>query len=224
MKNIIQIAGVRGQHDLDILLSSGVDYIGFPFRLAFHQEDISENEAARLIRQIPQTTKAVLITYLSESSQILKLSEFLKVKAVQIHGDISPEELKMLRAGTSHVELFKSLIIGRESVSELEEHIQQYSPFIDAFITDTFDPESGAQGATGKIHDWQISRHIVERSAKPVILAGGLNPANIKKAIELVRPAGVDAHTGVEDQEGNKDPKKVKQFVSISRQSFRELP
>ncbi len=223
MKNIIQIAGVRGQHDLNILLSNQVDYIGFPFRLSHHQEDISEPEAACLIRKVPRTSKAVLITYLSESRKIIELSLSLKVTVVQIHGNISLKELNILRGKASYLKIFKSLIIGRENRSELEHHIQQYSPYVDAFITDTFDPESGAQGATGKTHDWEISRRIVELSPIPVILAGGLNPDNVGQAIWQVRPAGVDAHTGLEDPQGDKDEKKVRAFVSSARQVFQEL-
>jgi len=223
MKNIIQVAGVRNQRDLDILLSCGVDYIGFPFRLSHHREDISKQEAARLIGQIPPTSKAVLITYLGDAAKIQVLSDYLKVKAVQLHGDISLKELSILRKKAPRLEIIKSLIIGIESWSGLEDRIEQYSPFTHAFITDTFDRKSGAQGATGKTHDWEISRRIVERSPKPVILAGGLNPTNVKQAIEQVRPAGVDAHTGLEDPQGNKDAKKVKAFVTKARQTFQKL-
>jgi hypothetical protein len=53
-----------------------------------------------------------------------------------------------------------------------------------------------ASGATGKTHDWRVSRRLVEVADKPVILAGGLNPENVKRAILEVRPAGVDSHSG----------------------------
>ena len=223
MKNIIQIAGVRNQTDLDILLSCGVDYIGFPFRLSHHREDISEQEAARLIELLQPTSKAVLITYLGEAAKIQALSEYLKVKTVQLHGDISLKQLRILKEKAPHIEIIKCLIIGIENWFGLEDCIEQYSPFIHAFITDTLDRESGAQGATGKTHDWEISRRIVERSPKPVILAGGLNPTNVKQAIEQVRPAGVDAHTGLEKSRGNKDEKKVRAFITNTRQTFKEL-
>jgi phosphoribosylanthranilate isomerase len=51
------------------------------------------------------------------------------------------------------------------------------------FITDTFDPSTGASGATGKTHDWDISKSLVQLSPKPVILAGGLNAENVYEAI-----------------------------------------
>ncbi len=94
---------------------------------------------------------------------------------------------------------------------------------MDAFITDTFDPATGASGATGKTHEWGISRELRALSPKPLILAGGLNPENVREAIETVRPAAVDAHTGVEDAEGRKDPAKVRAFVAAAREGFRRM-
>jgi phosphoribosylanthranilate isomerase len=92
---------------------------------------------------------------------------------------------------------------------------------VDAYITDTFDPETGASGATGKTHDWRVSRRVVGQSPRPVILAGGLTPANVRDAILAVRPAGVDAHTGLEDASGRKSGEKVKKFVGGAREAFR---
>jgi phosphoribosylanthranilate isomerase len=60
----------------------------------------------------------------------------------------------------------------------------------------------------------------VERSDRPVILAGGLTPENVRQAIAEVRPAGVDAHTGVEDSTGRKSREKVLKFLSEAREAF----
>ena len=88
---------------------------------------------------------------------------------------------------------------------------------MDGFITDTYAPETGASGATGRTHDWAVSRRLVQLSPKPVILAGGLTPANVRQAIATVGPAGVDVHTGVEDASGRKDRGKVLAFVAAAR-------
>jgi phosphoribosylanthranilate isomerase len=220
LKNIIQIAGIHNQKEIDILVSCGVDYIGFPFRLTHHQEDISESEAAYLIRLLPRQIKGVLITYLDDEREIINLCQNLGVTTVQLHGEIRLESLKNLKEKESDIDIFKSIIIGKNSWKEIEETIELYSPLVTAYITDTFDPSSGATGATGKIHDWQISRKIVQISSKPVILAGGLNPDNVEEAIHAVQPAGVDVHSGVEDQQGYKNDQKVRQFVSRARRAF----
>jgi phosphoribosylanthranilate isomerase len=223
LKNIIQIAGVRNKEELALLVSCGVDYIGFPFRLTHHQEDISESKAARMIRKLPNSCEAVLITYLKKALKIIELCNKLGLNTVQLHGEIQPEEVQNIKVKKPEIEIFKSIIIGQSNWNKIEKSIEIFSPWITAFITDTFDPSSGASGATGITHDWKISRKIVQISRKPVILAGGLHPNNIETAIDTVRPAGVDVHTGVEDQQGFKDDTKVKRFVSGARQTFEQI-
>jgi len=129
----------------------------------------------------------------------------------------------MLKELHPEIDIFKSIIIGHSNWEDIEKSIDLFSPWIKAFITDTFDPSSGATGATGKTHDWEISHRIVQSSPKPVILAGGLDPDNVYRAIQHVRPAGVDVHTGVEDLNGFKDKEKVQQFISRARQAFKKI-
>jgi len=218
MKNIIQIAGIHNQQEIELLISCGVDYIGFPFRLTHHQEDIGETEAAHLIRLLPDSTKGVLITYLNDKKEIIKLCRILGVKTVQLHGEIRLELLQKLKESDPDVDIFKSIIIGNSSWEEIEEMIELFTPLVTAFITDTFDPSSGATGATGKIHDWNISRKIVQISPKPVILAGGLNPENVKEAILTVQPYAVDVASGVELRPGIKDPETIRAFVENAKE------
>jgi phosphoribosylanthranilate isomerase len=95
--------------------------------------------------------------------------------------------------------------------------------FVEFFLTDTFDPDTGASGATGKTHDWTVSRVLARKAGRPLILAGGLNPANVRQAILEVAPAGVDSHTGVEGPDGRKDRTLVERFVSEARRCFAEI-
>jgi len=106
------------------------------------------------------------------------------------------------------------------NLDELLNDLRDFAPFVNAFITDTWDPQTGARGATGKTHDWKASRRIVESAIRPVIVAGGLTPENVGRAIVQVRPAGVDSHTGVEAPDGTKDPALVRNFVEESRRAF----
>jgi len=110
-----------------------------------------------------------------------------------------------------------------DNAAALQEAVDRFAPLVDAFITDTFDPATGASGATGKTHDWTVSRRLVERSPKPVILAGGLTAGNVRDAIRTVRPAGVDVHTGVEGSDGRKRRDLVHTFVAEARAGFASL-
>jgi len=220
MKDLIQIAGVIDKEEAIMLMSAGVDYLGFPLRLLVHKEDLTEDEAVEVIKTISLPHRAVLITYLYNAEEIIKLCTKLNVNIVQLHGKISQEELERTKLLRPDLEIIKSLVVTENNYPELERTIDTLSAFVDAFITDTFDPTTGAEGATGKTHDWKISRKLVELSPKPVIVAGGLNHTNVKKAILEIHPAGVDSHTGVESKDGRKNYDLVKKFVEESKEGF----
>jgi len=222
-QDVVQVAGVVDQAEADLLVECGVDLVGFPFRLSVHREDLSEADAAAIVRRLPATTRGVLITYLADATSIRGLAEFLGVAAVQIHGDIDLAELARLRAAVPRLALMKSLVVRPDGAAALEASVERASPFIDAFLTDTFDPTTGATGATGKTHDWSVSARLVAVSTRPVILAGGLRPTNVAEAIGRVRPAGVDAHTGVEGADGRKRRDLVAAFVDEARRAFRSV-
>jgi len=223
VKNIIQIAGIIDAEETRLLVNSGVDWLGFPLRLPVNKEDISETNAAKIVHQLPAGHAGVVITYLERADDIHKLCKQLGVKKVQVHGKITITELQRLRQIAPDLFILKSLIVRGDNLPDLEKQVALFSPLTDGFITDTHDPKTGADGATGKTHDWRISRRLVEISPKPVMLAGGLKPENVFEAIITVRPAAVDAHTGVEDESGRKNPRKLQTFVDEARRGFFEI-
>ncbi len=162
----------------------------------------------------------VLITYLDKAKEIAAFGHALGARIVQLHGDIARDELKRLKALDPGLIVIKSLVVGLHDDKILEATLRELSPIADAFITDAFDRKTGASGATGKTHDWRVSKRLVELSDRAVILAGGLTPENAKKAILEIRPSGVDAHTGVEGTNGRKSRDKVKRFLSEAHEAF----
>ena len=219
-RDFIQIAGVRDLDEAKLLMECGIRYLGFPLRLPVNKEDLSEPAAAAIIRTMRAPSYGVAITYQSTAEDIVDFMDYLGASLVQLHGDIASQELAKLKRLRPHLTVIKSLVIGKQPFEELVDTLQRLSTFVDAYITDTFDPETGASGATGKVHDLQVSRRLVELATKPVILAGGLTPENVREAITFVAPAGVDAHTGVEDVAGHKDPAKVRRFAAEARAGF----
>jgi phosphoribosylanthranilate isomerase len=217
---LIQIAGVIDAAEAQMLQQCGVRYLGFPLRLPVHREDLTETAAAMIINGLVPPAFGVLITYLSQANEIAGFCHALGAQIVQLHGAIERNELKRLKTLDPDLTVIKSLVVGMHSDKSLETMLRELSPFVDAFITDTFEPKTGASGATGKTHDWRISRRLVELSERPVILAGGLTPQNVKRAILEVQPAGVDSHTGVEDSTGRKSREKVQKFLSEAYEAF----
>lgn len=101
----------------------------------------------------------MLITDLKNTNNIFAVYKY--VKWVQLHEDIELEEVKKLKKLEPSLNIINSLVVGRYDEKNLLSLVKSFSLFVDAFITDTFDPETGAYGATGKTHNWNISRKIV---------------------------------------------------------------
>ena len=216
----IQVAGIIDLAEAEMLISCGVNFLGFPLRLPVNKEDCTEEEAASIIDQTKDRVKSVAITYLNEADEIIKFFKKLNVEIIQLHGDISIDELRKLKSVAPGLNIIKSLVMREGNTGELENIISSTQKYVDAFITDTFDPSTGASGATGKTHDWKLSRKLADLSTKPVILAGGINHLNVYDAMIAVKPAGVDTHTGVEGIDGRKDFDKVKKFVEEAKRAF----
>jgi len=223
MKAAIQIAGIIDRAEADLLVAAGVEFIGFPLRLRDGREDLRESEAKAIIGGLPARVQAVVITYLDRAAQVLDLCDAIGVHWVQLHGPIDAGQLKRLRELRPSLSVIKSLIVRGDNLSALKAEVDSHADLVDAFITDTYDPLTGRTGATGRTHDWRLSRELVEFSPKPLILAGGLNPANVREAIVQVRPAAVDAHTGVEGADGRKDRQCVHEFVTRARTAFAQV-
>lgn len=222
MRGWVQVAGIRHEAEARACLEAGADLLGFPFRLPVHREDLPESEAAALIRTLGIQSRAVLITYLEKGHEIADLADQLGCQWVQLHGRIEAGELEILRRLRPQGRLMRSLVLREDGFQQAHESLKQCEPWVDAFLTDSHDPRTGADGATGLVHDWRLSQQLRQATRKPLMLAGGLKPGNVAAAIAAVGPAGVDAHTGLEDAHGAKDPALVRAFVQAARQAFAE--
>lgn len=219
-ENVVQIAGISSDAEAQMLVECGVDFLGFPLGLDVHDEEISRQDAGAIIRSLLPPHFGVVITYLDNARDVIALCDTLGAGLVQLHADVAPAELSRIKKARPLLRVIKSIVVRGDAGQDFEAAIDRIARAVDAFIIDTFDPETGASGATGKTHDWRVSRRIVEHSPLPVILAGGLTPENVAEAIRVVRPAGVDAHTGVEDAAGRKDRERVRMFVERAREAF----
>jgi phosphoribosylanthranilate isomerase len=220
---IIQIAGILDHEEAFMLCDSGVTHIGFPLRLAYHREELSDRQARDIIRSLPADVSKVLITYLTVPGEIADLARFLGADTVQLHEQPGRRALVRLRDIAPDLRIIRSLIVAEADPGNLAREARSESDLVDFFLTDTYDPATGASGATGKTHDWKISRVLARHCDRPLILAGGLTATNVRRAVREVKPAGVDAHTGVEGPDGRKDPRLVEAFIREALLGFREV-
>lgn len=128
MKHFIQIAGIRDQQEAEMLIAAGVDWLGFPLRLASHKEDLLEAEAAQIIKSLRPPHEGVLITYLNKADEIVTLCHSLGTGKVQIHGEITLDQLKAVKVLDSSLFVIKSLVVRDNNQNALEDEVHSFSP------------------------------------------------------------------------------------------------
>ncbi|MDQ3015101.1 MAG: phosphoribosylanthranilate isomerase [Bacteroidota bacterium] len=116
-----------------------------------------------------------------------------------------------LKATIPQVKLVQVIHVTNEE--SLEEAIQ-VAEYVDCILLDSGNPKLKIKelGGTGRVHNWDISQKIVEQCGVPVFLAGGLNPKNVREAIDHVNPYGVDICSGLR-KNGKLDERLVEEFV-----------
>lgn len=218
----IQIAGVSSLDEALALERMGVDALGFTVRLPGGEHDgLTEAKARSIVLALPPFVSTVAITYVDNAREAMDLCRYLGVSTLQLHGEFPMYDLEMMRAAMPNLKLIRAVhVTGSDAIARARALERR----VDALILDTFDPDTGRHGATGKTHDWGISRSIVEAVRVPVILAGGLNPGNVAEAIRQVRPWAVDAHTGVEEADGARSLARMRAFVHAVRAGDSEAP
>ena len=171
---------------------------------------ISDDQAKALAAAAPPDLETFLLSSRTTAESISAHVDYCKPSTVQIvwHVDTAVhEEL----ARTHLVRRVQVIHVEDESAIELA---QTYAPVVDALLLDSGKPSAQTieLGGTGRTHDWSLSREIVNSVSVPVYLAGGLNPDNIRAAVDAVDPYGVDLCTGVRTN-GVLDQEKLAAFT-----------
>jgi phosphoribosylanthranilate isomerase len=194
----IKICGMTDARAVSTALDLGVDAIGFVFAPSVRQ--LTPARAADLAR--PARNKVACIAVTQHPTQV-QLDEIVSV----FGPDVLQTDIEDL------LDLRLPVTLARLPVLRAGQAISGAPPARLLF--------EGPRSGTGATSDWtQAAEHA---RATSLILAGGLNAANVGEAIHRVRPFGVDSSSGVENEPGRKDPVKMKAFVHAARAAFREV-
>ena len=163
--------------------------------------------ARAIVASLPPFVLPVAVFVNEEAERVRTLMDDCGFALAQLHGDESAlycqnlgrPVIKALRLKDRGTFLALAEFQGRANVR--------------GFLLDAFSDQ--AYGGTGQTVDWTLAQEVAH--ATPIILAGGLNPANVAGAIRAVRPYGVDVSSGVEQSPGRKDADKVKAFIQAAR-------
>jgi phosphoribosylanthranilate isomerase len=197
----IKICGVTTSEDRDLVVDAGADAVGFVSDVSIDTpREVTPERAATLSATVPPFVSSVLVTMPDGVTDALELVEQVRPDTVQVHG-LTPKCISNLSSATS-VSVMPAVSAG---------DAPRYESVADALVVDSLDKDGA--GGTGSTHDWDRTRDLVTELDIPVVLAGGLTPENVSRAVETVRPYGVDVASGVERQGGVKHPDAVRSFV-----------
>jgi phosphoribosylanthranilate isomerase len=212
----VKICGIRSKEDALAAAAAGADVLGFHVGLTGARAPLESENVAKIIAELPASVSSVMVTSIVEPSKLIELARATGAKILQLYGDATTETILKVRKALPLVQLWKVLNVADEnSITEAK----TYEKAADAIALDTRNNETGVRGGTGKTHDWNISRRIVESISIPVVLAGGLNPDNVAEAIKTVHPYAVDVNSGVSNPDGTKNMGKVKLFIERAKES-----
>ena len=213
MEPVIKVCGIRNIEEALGAVDAGANTIGMLTGLLYPAEDeISPEKAGSIAAALPDGIRPVLVTHILDPEEASEIAAFTGVSAVQIHNDMPADGLIRLRGLLPGVLIIKAIhVVDSDSITDA----RLYEKYADMLLLDT--KTNDGIGGTGITHDWSISKRIVEAVHKPVILAGGLNPDNIEEAVALVRPAGIDANSGLENENGSKNFNKIRAFAVAGR-------
>lgn len=223
----VQIYTLQTPEEALAVIEAGADHIGLTPSEHGLPGEISFETARQIVHVVGSRATCVALTIDSDPELILAMVRAVKPHVLHLcplKGAMTPDQVAALRAQIPDVQVMQAISVGGpETQAEAIRDAQIFAPVSDYLILDTQAPEIPGIGASGKTHDWRISRAIVEAVSTPVILAGGLGPDNVGDAIRAVRPWGVDSLTHTNQPLGDgrfrKDVERVRQFAQAARQA-----
>ena len=180
-------------------------------------DNSTTKEIARDVVQLATSAsiQSFYLTYTVTAKEAYEDCALIGNTHIQIIGDMPLTEIAQLKELLPELQTVKVIgVTGPESLDEARMYAA--SSAVDQLLLDSRST-AGARGGTGKTHDWNISRKIVEECTKPVWLAGGIRLHNVKDAINTVRPYGIDVETGVQTPDGTKDYEAIERFIVTVR-------
>jgi phosphoribosylanthranilate isomerase len=208
----VKICGIRDKNHALAAVEAGADFIGLVFAPSPRQVTPTQAcEIASAVKKSSDATRVVGVFVNAPASQVNEIADFCALDLVQLSGDESWEYCREV------VEpVIKAIRISQQSPEELYAELSAGGELLPSqrFIALLDSQVEGKYGGTGESFNWNLAQQVAKKF--PVIVAGGLDPENVAKLIETVRPWGVDVSSGVETN-GLKDASKIRAFVKAVR-------
>ena len=212
----VKVCGVTTPGDAAHAVSCGADAVGINF-FRGSRRHVDEGVAREIVRAVGDRAEVVAVFVNEGSDAVASLCARLGISRVQLHGDETPGE-------AARLSLWRLKAVHAGGVVDLAA-LRAYP--CEAFLLDA--GTAGEYGGTGRELPWKelrdrfgdlLARQGTPGPGRPWVLAGGLTPDNVGRAIAEAGPDAVDVASGVETAPGRKDPEKVAAFVERARRGF----
>ncbi len=209
----IKICGTTNLEDAIMCVDDGADALGFVF-YEKSSRNINLESAQKIIAQLSSGVEKVGV-FVNESAELIcKYADEAGLTAIQLHGDKEdPWKADLIAGSHPSLKIIVAISMSRPSI----EHENWDPKRVYAFLADS--GNSANHGGTGNVFDWNAQQQSLRMIGGKIIVAGGLTPANVAKAIHILEPWGVDVVSGVEKAPGKKDPEKVRAFIKAVREA-----
>lgn len=196
MKPRVKICCISSAEEAALAVRYGASALGLVSEMPSGPGVISDKLAREIATRVPPAVASFLLTSRQSAAGIIEQQRYIRANTLQIVDRLTHGTYQDLRDALPGIALVQVIHVqDEESVDEA----LRVAPDVDAILLDSGNQRLAVKelGGTGRTHDWTLSRRIVEQAGKPVFLAGGLKPENVREAVEQVSPFGLDVCSGV---------------------------
>jgi len=211
----VKICCIASLEEAQMAINAGASALGLVSEMPSGPGVIEESLITSIAQSVPPGVATFLLTSKQDSGEIIAQQRRMQTNTLQLVDSVSIDTYAALREALPGIGIVQVIhVLGKESLEEA----LRVAPHVDALLLDSGNPSLTVKelGGTGRVHDWSLSRQIRERSVKPVFLAGGLKPGNVREAVDIVQPYGVDLCSGVRTN-GALDRTKLDAFFAALR-------
>ena len=201
----VKICGITGLRDALKAHELGADFVGFIF-FEKSPRRVDPADARVIIEDLPKDILKVGLFLNQDPENVRSIAKRCHLDLLQLHGNEDPAYCKKLKKDFEIIKSFK--VKDATSIKDVDKY-----DIVDYYLFDTY--VKGTPGGTGKSFNWDILKGKVFK--KPVFIAGGLMPENVRAAISKISPYAVDVASGVEKSPGKKDYKLLKEFIDNAK-------
>ena len=206
----VKICCIGSVEEARMAVGAGASAVGLVGRMPSGPGVIGDELIRAIAQTVPPPVASFLLTSEPTAEAVIDHHRRVFTNTIQLVDALPPGSYRTLRAALPGIKLVQVIhVLDEVSIDEALASAEE----VDALLLDSGNPKLAVKelGGTGRRHDWTLSRRIVEQSRVPVFLAGGLNPENVRQAIDTVQPFGLDICSGVRTN-GKLDPKKLEKF------------